>query len=128
MPDLAIELRYISGKPRWDGLPGASFVKYTEDVQDYFVGKGTAAVLFQKEFGLPELGGDPLKLANASVFSTLRKSLPPEIVQSITGEHNDAAAIGSDAEDTEKLLGTNAETLGSYCSKISRADFRDCWL
>jgi hypothetical protein len=85
---LASELRSLAGKPRWDGLPGSSAFKFIEDTEDYFVSKGIGAVLFE----------EAAQIANATVFSTLRKSVPPAVYQTIKAE----SAAASDAADGEE--------------------------
>jgi hypothetical protein len=109
---LASELRSLAGKPRWDGLPGSSAFKFIEDTEDYFVSKGIGAVLFKDKFNLPALAEETAQIANATVFSTLRKSVPPAVYQTIKAE----SAAASDAADGEEA--TAAAIIGVDAVKL----------
>jgi hypothetical protein len=100
---LASELRALSGKPRWNGLPGSPAFQFIEDTEDFFVGKGIGAILFKEKFDLPALEGDKLKIANATVFSALRKAIPSAIYQTIEAEATPNAAATEDGGRRQQL-------------------------
>jgi hypothetical protein len=85
-------------------MPGAPFVKFTADIQDFLVEKKIAAILFASEYDLTELEGEPVKLGNAAAFTVLRKGTIASVVKAITDKliATDAAP---DDKDGSLLLG-----------------------
>ena len=113
----------FQGKPKWDGIAGASFRVFCEKFQDHLVSKGISGYLFYDELGVPELkdNTDKGKLANAMTFSILRQAIPPEVMDSIRVEcdADDADAVIQGGTVGELLLGHNSELLWEKVLKHS---------
>jgi hypothetical protein len=116
-------LQRFQGKPKWDGIPGASFRIFREKFQDHLVSKGISGYLFFDELGVPELkdSTEKGKLANAMTFSILRQAVPPDVMETIRVEcdSDDAAAVKAGGTAGDLLLGHNSALLWEKVLKHS---------